>query len=93
MHVLLIGCASHGFKLEMQNFCESYEPLLQKIQTLIKMTSLKYAAKLRRETNLKPITRNTTRWLPVFAVVERYNELVPSLEKTFAFSDSTDQMI
>ena len=47
------------------------------------MTSLKKAAKLRRETNLKPIMRNTTRWSSTFPIVEPYNELVPILEKNF----------
>ena len=57
------------------------------------MASLKNAAKLRRETNLKPITRNTTHWSSLFAMVERYSKLVPILEKTFAFSEFTDEML
>ena len=32
----LIGCASHRFNLEMQTVCEPYEPLLQKMQNLMK---------------------------------------------------------
>ena len=63
LNVPLIGSASHRFNLEMQKFCKPYEPLSEKIQNLMKkMTFLKNAAKLRRETNLKPITRNETRW-------------------------------
>ncbi|KAE9018887.1 hypothetical protein PF011_g6069 [Phytophthora fragariae] len=55
LDIPLVGCASHRLNLAVQVFMADYEPLLGKIQELMrKLRNLNHSAKLRKSTSLRP---------------------------------------
>ncbi|KAF0708669.1 hypothetical protein AaE_013120 [Aphanomyces astaci] len=77
----LIGCASHRFNLAVSDYI-GQSKLVAKINTLmLKLKNLLPAAKLRQFTPLVAKTRNVTRWSSTFAMVSRYRELRPFLQR------------
>ena len=76
LHVNFIGCASHRFNLTVTKIIDEYETLITKIHNLMtKLLTLKNSAKLRKQTKLRPLTNNITRWSSICSMVQRYNEL------------------
>ena len=81
----MIGCASHRLSLAVKHWLvqNDQEVLLEKVNCLMKkLSNLKQAGKLRKKTNLKPVTRNITRWSSNYYMLHRYHELTPFLDKT-----------
>ena len=73
LRVPFIACARHRMNLAVNEYLSPYEPLLEKIQGLMKkMSSVKKLAKLRQKTELRPVLRNKTRWTCTFAMVDRF---------------------
>jgi hypothetical protein len=71
--VPLLGCASHRFNLGMQRMYQQYEPLLNRVNDLMKkLKTPKRAAELRTKTHLRPVTRNVTRWNSTEQMITRY---------------------
>ncbi len=65
-----IGCASHWFNLSMKEFFSSYEDQINKINAIMtKLKQLIPAAKPRSFTHLKAKTKNATRWILTFAMI------------------------
>ena len=59
------------------------EVLLEKVNCLMKkLSNLKQAGKLRKKNNLKPVTRNITRWSSNYYMLHRHHELTSFLDKT-----------
>ena len=79
-NVPLIGCASHRFNLAVQQFYAEYEPILFKINEVMKrLRQLKNAGKLRVITgsvNLTPKPRNVTRWSSTYNMIVRYLKII-----------------
>ena len=72
----LTGCASHRFNLAVQRIMGKEEELREKINRLMsKLKKLLSGAKLFQLTPLRPITRNTTRWISTFDMISRYVRL------------------
>lgn len=89
--VPLVGCASHRFNLEVQEFLGKHERLLQRVHELMKkLTTLKNSALLRHHTLLRPKERCATRWSSAFEMVERFHLSCCSsdLEGTFKSMNS-----
>ncbi len=83
MNIPLVGCASHRLNLAVQEYLNDSEDILQQINKLMKkLSTIKKAAKLRKFTNLLPITRNTTRWTSTFKMVERYFKIKEHIDST-----------
>lgn len=71
-----VGCCSHRFNLAVQDILKGAEETLNKLNTL--MRKFKYlipAAKLRKHTHLRAVTRNETRWSSVYSMMKRYFEI------------------
>ncbi|RLN87599.1 hypothetical protein BBJ28_00027238 [Nothophytophthora sp. Chile5] len=72
----LVGCSSHRLHLAVKSYLSDYETLLGKVNTLMcKLRCLNAAAKLRKQTPLRPVLRNATRWSSTFAMIVRFFEL------------------
>ena len=79
----MIGCNSHRLNLAVKKYLENFEPLLRKTNNLMKkLCSQKQSGKLRQSTKLRPVVRNDTRWWSTFALVSRYFELIPHIDKS-----------
>lgn len=86
----LIGCASHRFQLAIQDKLSEHSEKIENIhKIMVKLRSLKNAAKLREHTDLKPILSNVTRWGSTFRMLRRYAELRPVLQ-TINISEVTE---
>ena len=69
LKVPFIGCANHRLNLAVNKFLTQYESLLYKIQMLmVKLSSLKRSAALRKSTQLRPVLRKKTRKIDFRAV-------------------------
>ena len=76
LKVPFIGCANHRLNLAVNKFLTQYEPLLDKIQILmVKLSSLKRSAALRKSTTLRPVLRNKTRWSSTMHMISRFMEI------------------
>ncbi|KAJ8561568.1 hypothetical protein ON010_g8112 [Phytophthora cinnamomi] len=54
---------------------------LELVQTLmVKLRTLRQSAKVRRQTHLRPIIRQHTRWSSTFAMLHRFFEMLPFLD-------------
>lgn len=74
--VPLVGSASHRFNLVVQDVLSCDMELLTKVNLLmVKLRTLRLSARLRRLTSLRPMLRNTTRWISTFNMMARYVEL------------------
>ena len=75
--VPLLGCRSHRFNLAMEAYIETF--LSAELDTvgklMSKLTTLKEAGRLRQTTSLRPVRRNTTRWLGAVKMFELYERL------------------
>lgn len=101
--VPLIGCVSHRWNLAVQHYLEPYEPIISKIESLMKiLRTNNNSGILRSETLLKPQLRNETRWSGIFFMVQKYIKIrnkanlanlfraIPSVvEKLLAPADET----
>lgn len=77
----LIGCNSHKLNLAINRYLLEYEPLLGKVNSLMKaLKTLLNGAKLLKFTELSAITRNCTRWSSTKSMIDRFLELKPFLE-------------
>jgi len=80
----LVGCASHRFNLAVSAFLDgnaTYAPILTKVNdVMVKLRTLKNAAKLRELTALVPVKKNETRWTGWFDMCQRYKRLLPHIE-------------
>ena len=75
LHMNFIGCASHRFNLAVTKIIDEYETLITKIHILMtKLLTLKNSAKLRKQTKLRPLTKNRTRLSSIYSMVQGYNE-------------------
>ncbi|KAE9246993.1 hypothetical protein PF004_g4534 [Phytophthora fragariae] len=73
LDIPLVGCASHRLNLAVQVFMADYEPLLGKIQELMrKLRNLNHSAKLQKSTSLRPVMRQTTHWDSTYKMVKRF---------------------
>lgn len=64
----------------MRDFLVAHEPVLDRIHALMKrLNTIKGGAILRTVSQLAPVQRNDTRWSSVYAMVDRYMRLKPSL--------------
>ena len=85
LHVNIIGCASHRFNLAVIKIIDEYETLITKIHNLMtKLLTLNNSAKLRKQTKLRPLTKNITRWSSIYSMVQIYNELKNYIDNTDA---------
>ena len=81
----MIGCASHRLDLAVKLFNKPNEPLMTKINNLMKkLLTTKQSAKLRAKTELRPVLRCVTRWSSDFKMLDRFLELQEFID----FSDS-----
>jgi hypothetical protein len=88
----LIGCASHRFNLEVQEYLKQnpWNSLLDKVHNLmLKLRTLKNSALLRNHTQLRPQLRCSTRWSGSFAMVKRYFEIKDAV---IHISNDTDEL-
>ena len=68
-----IGCASHRLSLGIKDYLARYDTILAKINgPMGKLKSVKFSAKLRKYTDLRPVQQNETRWSSIAEMVERY---------------------
>jgi hypothetical protein len=83
LHCPFIGCASHRFNLAVKEFMRTHEDSLNNINELMKkLSTLKIAGALRKKTDLKPVTRNVTRWSSTYSMLKRFfdlKDLLPTL--------------
>jgi len=91
----LVGCAAHRFNLAVQKYLSGHDVLLTKVNELMtKLRTLKNAAKLRMLSPLRPRLRCATRWTGTFAMIERFFELKPHLDKMAEVDDVlSDHMV
>jgi hypothetical protein len=76
LRIPLVGCASHRFNLAMVDYFKDYEEILSNINEIMKkLNNLKNSGKLREYTNLKPLTRNVTRWSSTKTMLIRFLKL------------------
>ena len=71
----MIECASHRLNLAQNVHFSAERPYSAKSVLMKKLSSLKYAALLRKSTALKHVLRNETRWSSNHIMVKRYIEL------------------
>ena len=72
----MIGCASHRLNLAVVRYLSESEIILEKISTfMIKRRTLKRSANLRKQTQLRPVLRDKTRWSSTFEMISRYEKL------------------
>ena len=73
--VPFVGCASHRLNLACKMFLEKCEPIISKIEQLMKkLKTPKIAGEMRARTDLHPAIRNTTRWSSTYNMIKRYLE-------------------
>ena len=59
LDIVLIGCGCHRLNLATNSYLKNFEPLLQKVNDIIKkLSSLKRGALLRKVTNLRLVISN-----------------------------------
>lgn len=76
MGVAFIGCANQRFNLAVEEYLKDFEPLLVKVNTLMKtLASFKHVRKLRESTFLEPVWRYGTHWSSTHAMLKRLFEL------------------
>lgn len=76
IEIPLVGCASHRLNLAVKEYLEPYEPQLSKVDNLMKkLKTIKYAALLEKKTELRPVSRNVTRWSSTYNMLKRYFEI------------------
>lgn len=79
-----IWCASHRFKLAVNDSLENYDYVLAAIHSLIgKLKGRSFSERLRKVTPLVPQTKNATRWSPSYHMLERWfllKDFLPHLD-------------
>lgn len=71
-----VGCYSHRLNLWVRNYLQPVEILLESVgDVMIKLRTLKCAAKLVKKTRLVAIKRCKTRWSGDFNMLERFLDL------------------
>ena len=79
--VPLIGCHSHRLALAVKEFLKQDEAVLSKVHALmVKLESPNLSGELKKYTSLRPIVNNTTRWLSVMQMIERYMKIKDHLQ-------------
>lgn len=74
----VIGCTNHRFNRAMCDLIGELTESVQQIwQIIVKLRTLKCAAKLRCETELRCIFSYLTRWSSIFQMLKRYTDLQP----------------
>lgn len=89
-----VGCASHRYNLAINNLLDKWKESLDKVNALMgKLKNLKLAGELRRYTELRPITRNATRWSSTASMVKRYFKIKPHLTNLETHPDLIDVIL
>lgn len=76
----LTVCASHRFKLAVQDIIKCYDPILTKVQSIMKQLMIKNGAAPRTLTNLRRSFKTETRWSSRFAMLVPFQELKEDLQ-------------
>ncbi|KAF7691518.1 hypothetical protein CDIK_2543 [Cucumispora dikerogammari] len=69
---LLWAAPAKNLNLTIRKFLEQYSLIDLVNQLMIKISTPKKSAVLRKKTDLKPVTKNTTRWSSIFDMLERF---------------------
>ena len=81
----MIGCASHRFSIAVSDYVADKLDIINKVQALmIKLRTLKFSAKLRQHTHLKPVIYCVTRWSSMADMLNRYIDIKPVLVEHFS---------
>ncbi len=76
LKVPFVECASHRFNLAVNSCLRVYETELDKVSQISKkLRTIKNSANLRRQTKLRPVLRNATRWSSTYLMLNRFLEL------------------
>lgn len=79
---LLVGCCSHRSNLGVGNLLRIYEDAVENFcGIMLKLKNEIFAAKLRKQTQLRSFLRNRTRWSSTFQILGWYTVLEPFLKK------------
>ncbi|KAE9116592.1 hypothetical protein PF007_g9603 [Phytophthora fragariae] len=77
----LVGCANHRLNRPVAaRLSECAEDLDLGQALMIKLQTLHHSGKFRFKTDLRPITCQPTCWSSTFAILNRYFELLPSID-------------
>jgi hypothetical protein len=79
--VSLVGCAAHRLNLACEEYLQSVPEIAKVHSLMMKLKDLKPGGWLRTKTRLKPISRNKTRWLSAYSMIQRYIKLEPHLRE------------